>query len=86
MAMSCTQSPDYGQLQEFIEFLYRGREEELIARIEIVTLAESYDLNANLLELVGLLPPGNYNRVKLCTQLNSSLSSHGWSFAYGSVQ
>lgn len=86
MAHAATQSPDYGQLQEFVDYLYRGREDELIARIEIVTLAESYDLNRDLLELVGLLPPGRFNRVKLCTQLNSSLSSHGWSFAYGNVQ
>lgn len=81
-----TTSPDFGQFQEFIDYLFRGREEDFLPRLEVVMQAESYDLNPDLLEVVSLLPPGRYNRVKLCTQLNSSLSSHGWGYVYGTVQ
>ena len=80
------QSPDFGQLQDFVDYLFRDDGQALLARMEIVMQAESYDINPDLLEVVTLLPPGRYTRVKLCTQLNSSLSSHGWGYVYGTVE
>lgn len=76
-------SPDFGVLQEFVDGLFSDADE--IARLDIVVQAEALDLNADLLEIVSLLPPGTYTRDKLCDQFNSSLSSHGWGYYYGAV-
>lgn len=76
-------SPDFGMLQEFVDMLFASA--EFYARLDIVLQAESYGLNEELLEVVSLLPPGTYGRDRLCSQLNSSLSSHGWGYVYGAV-
>lgn len=76
-------SPDYGVLQEFIESLYSNDDAQ--TRLDIVLQAEAYGLNDDLLEIITLLPPGTYTREKVCSQLNSSLSSHGWGYYYGAV-
>lgn len=76
-------SPQYGMLQEFIESLFTT--EEALPRLDIIVQAEAFGLNSDLLEIVSLLPPGTYNREKICSQLNSSLSSHGWGYYYGAV-
>lgn len=78
-----TQSADFGQLQEFVETMYR--ETKVVPRLELVLQAEALGLNEDLVEVVNLLPPGTYTRERLCTQLNSSLSSHGWGYVYGAV-
>lgn len=70
-------------LQEFVDMLFASAESH--ARLDIVLQAESYGLNEELLEVVSLLPPGTYERDRLCSQLNSSLSSHGWGYVYGAV-
>ena len=77
------QSPDYGMLQEFVDSLYRLS--PVHSRLDIVIEAESFGLNKDLSEIVSLLPPGAYTRDRLCSQLNSSLSSHGWGYYYGAV-
>ena len=76
-------SADFGVLQQFVDDLFSSQEE--YARLDVIMQAESADLNSDLLEIVNLLPPGNYSRDKLCSQLNSSLSSHGWGYVYGAV-
>lgn len=81
--MAPEQSAHYGLLQEFVDALFLRDEE--VARIDIVVMAESYGLNEDLNEIISLLPPGIYTRVKLCSQINSSLSSHGWGYYYGTV-
>ena len=48
--------------------------------------AEILDLPADLMEIVALLPPGIYERSRLCDQLNSSLAAHGWGSLYGTVE
>ena len=78
-------SKDYGALQEFVEDLYESNPEGEYSRLEVLMQAESADLHKDLLEVITLLPPGTYGRVKLCSQLNSSLSSHGWGYVYGAV-
>ena len=78
-------SKDYGELQEFVESLFGSDEELELSRLEIVLQAESADLNKDLLEIISLLPPSRFTRTKLCSQLNSSLSSHGWGYVYGAV-
>jgi len=76
-------SPDYGVLQEFIDRLFDGREDYM--RLEVVLEGEAYGLNGELMEVLNLLPPGLYTRDRLCSQINSSLSSHGWGYVYGAV-
>lgn len=77
------QSPYYGMLQEFVNVLYETQ--EFLNRLDIVLQAETFGLNDDLLEIISLLPPGLYSRVRLCGQINSSLSSHGWGYVYGTV-
>lgn len=81
--MSREKSPDYGVLQEFIDRLFDGREDYM--RLEVVLEGEAYGLNGELMEVLNLLPPGLYTRDRLCSQINSSLSSHGWGYVYGAV-
>jgi hypothetical protein len=77
-------SPHYGELQELVNKLYRDK--KLADRIEAIVLAESYDLPADLIEVVELLPPGTYTRQRFCDQLNSIINSHAWSLVYGTVE
>ena len=81
--MAREKSPDYGVLQEFIDRLFDGREDYM--RLEVVLEGEVYGLNGELMEVLNLLPPGLYTRDRLCGQINSSLSSHGWGYVYGAV-
>ncbi len=81
--MAREKSPDYGVLQEFIDRLFDGREDNM--RLEVVLEGEAYGLNGELMEVLNLLPPGLYTRDRLCGQINSSLSSHGWGYVYGAV-
>lgn len=81
--MAREKSPDYGVLQEFIDRLFDGREDHM--RLEVVLEGEAYGLNGELMEVLNLLPPGLYTRDRLCGQINSSLSSHGWGYVYGAV-
>ena len=81
--MAREKSPDYGVLQEFIDRLFDGREDYM--RLEVVSEGEAYGLNGELMEVLNLLPPGLYTRDRLCGQINSSLSSHGWGYVYGAV-
>lgn len=81
--MAREKSPDYGVLQEFIDRLFDSRED--YTRLEVVLEGEAYGLNGELMEVLNLLPPGLYTRDRLCSQINSSLSSHGWGYVYGAV-
>ena len=81
--MAREKSPDYGVLQEFIDRLFDGREDYM--RLKVVLEGEAYGLNGELMEVLNLLPPGLYTRDRLCGQINSSLSSHGWGYVYGAV-
>lgn len=77
-------SEDYGVLQRVVNTLFE--DEEFVRRLDVVILAESYDLPADLMEIVELLPPGTYSRRSLCDQLNSSIAGHAWGQVYGTVE
>jgi hypothetical protein len=77
-------SEDYGALQRVVSTLFK--DEEFVRRLDVVILAESYDLPADLMEIVELLPPGTYSRRSLCDQLNSSIAGHAWGQVYGTVE
>ena len=77
-------SEDYGILQRLIDAVFtRG---DYVRRLDVIVLAESFDLPADLLEIVNLLPPGTYTRERLCDQLNSAISGHAWGQVYGTVE
>jgi hypothetical protein len=77
-------SEDYGTLQRLVDALFLNSSQ--IKRLDVISLAESYDLPSDLMEIVMLLPPGRYSRQKLCDQMNSALSGHGWGLLYGTVE
>ncbi|HBT94896.1 MAG TPA: hypothetical protein DEB24_01750 [Coriobacteriia bacterium] len=78
------QSEDYGLLQRLVDTLYR--EKTVVARLDVIILAEALDFPADLCEIITLLPPGRYGRQRLCDQMNSAISGHGWGMVYGTVE
>ena len=85
--MSVEPSPDYGALQSIVDDLFEGRSADFeLRRLDVVVAVESGDLPSDLQEVVNLLPPGNYTRIRLCEQLNSSINGHAWGQVYGTVE
>ena len=84
MLMNEFQSEEFGELQRLIDGLYTGR--TAVDRLDLVVQAEIIDLSPDLMEIVNLLPPGTYERQRLCDQLNSALAAHGWGGIYGTVE
>ncbi len=84
MRIGSFQADEYGELQRLVDGLYSDR--HVIDRLDLVVQAEILDLPADLMEIVTLLPPGVYERSRLCDQLNSSLAAHGWGSLYGTVE
>ncbi|HAM14452.1 MAG TPA: hypothetical protein DCP91_01015 [Eggerthellaceae bacterium] len=85
--MSVQPSPDFGALQAIVDDLFEGMpRDHTVRRLDVVIAAESGDLPADLLEVVALLPPGDYTRVRLCDQLNSAIGGHAWGQVYGTVE
>ena len=86
----------YGALQDIVDALYApfGDLDPTIAeaigakvrRLDVVLAAEAADLPEELLDIVNLLPPGDYTRARLCTQLNSAIAGHAWGQVYGTVE
>lgn len=85
--MSVEPSPAFGALQAVVEDLFEGRPRDYaVRRLDVVIAAEAGDLPADLLEIVGLLPPGTFTRQRLCDQLNSAIGGHAWGQVYGTVE
>ena len=79
-------SEDFGLLQTLVDKLFPTPAVETVRRMDVLVLAESSDLPEDLLEIVNLLPSGDYSRRALCDQLNSSLAGHAWGQVYGTVE
>lgn len=75
---------EYGELQRLVDALYAT--EETVSSVDVVVRAEMDDLAPDLVEVVELLPAGNYKRGRLCDQLNSIITAHGWGYIYGTVE
>ena len=85
--MSVEPSPSYGALQVIVDELFEGRSRDYeVRRLDVVLAAESGDLPDDLLEIVNLLPPGTFTRIRLCDQLNSAIGGHAWGQVYGTVE
>ncbi len=81
--MAVTPSPDYGIMQRLVDCIFEH--DEYVRRLDVIMLAEAFDLPDELMHIVSLLPPGTYSRISLCMQLNSSIAGHGWGLVYGTV-
>ncbi|BAK45786.1 hypothetical protein [Eggerthella sp. YY7918] len=80
-------SPYYGALQDVVDSLYTNLgKKDAVRRLDVVMAAEASDLPDDLMEIINLLPPGNYTRQRLCDQLNSAIGGHAWGQVYGTVQ
>jgi hypothetical protein len=85
--MSVQPSSDYGALQVIIDDLFEGKPRDYtVKRLDVVIAVESGDLPSDLVEIVGLLPPGAFTRQRLCDQLNSAIVGHAWGQVYGTVE
>ncbi len=84
MRIEAFQADEYGDLQRLVDGLYADC--QMADRLDLVVQAEIMDLAPDLMEIVNLLPPGSYDRTRLCDQLNSALAAHGWGGTYGTVE
>lgn len=84
MRLGSFQAEEFGELQRLVDGMFTGR--QVIDRLDLVVQAEILDLTPDLMEIVTLLPPGTYDRQRLCDQLNSALAAHGWGGTYGTVE
>lgn len=75
---------EYGELQRLVDALFAT--DEVVSRLDVVVRAEVDDLAPDLVEVVELLPSGSYRRARLCDQLNSIITAHGWGYVYGTVE
>lgn len=84
--MNTKRSPYYGALQDIVDDLYGDASIETVRRLDVIMAAEASDLPEDLMEVIKLLPPGNYTRQRLCDQMNSSVGGHAWGQVYGTVE
>lgn len=72
---------DREQIRRWLDALYRdGR---VADQIDAIVRAETFDLPADVMDIVTALPPGRYTRQRLCDQLNSAIVGRGLSRALG---
>ena len=81
-----SRSDEYGELQKLVDELYAVGPSQAVSRMDVVVRAEVDDLPEDLIEVVELLPAGRYKRARLCDQLNSIITAHGWAYVYGTVE
>ena len=81
-------SEDYGELQRLVDSLFVPgiSSAATVSRLDVELRAEILDLCADLMEVVAALPPRAYTRQRLCDQMNSILTAHGWGNVYGTVE
>lgn len=79
-------SDEYGELQKLVDELYAHGPSQSVPRMDVIVRAEIDDLSDDLMEVVNLLPAGSYKRSRLCDQLNSIVTAHGWAYVYGTVE
>ena len=77
-------SDEYGVLQEIVDESFASGEK--VTRLDLIMRAQMFDVGDDLMEVVELLPAGTYSRGRLCDQLNSIITAHGWGYVYGTVE
>ncbi len=84
MHMGMFQAEEFGDLQRLVDGLFTGRQAR--DRLDLIGQAERGALAPDLREVVTLVPPGTYDRTRLCDQINSALAAHGCGATYGTVE
>ena len=77
---------EYGELQGLVDDLYEDDPAGVVSRMDVLVRADVNDLSADLMEGVELLPAGRYKRERLCDQMTSIITAHGWAYLYGTVE
>lgn len=72
---------DREQIRRWLDALYRN--EKVVSQLDAVVRAETFDLPADMMDIVGTLPPGRYTRGRLADQLNSAIVGRGLSRQLG---
>ncbi|MBQ6411261.1 MAG: hypothetical protein IJI16_04865 [Atopobiaceae bacterium] len=72
------------ELQHLVDRLFL--QADVVSKVDVVVQAKADDLGDDLLEVVSLLPGGTYKRARLCDQLNSIVTAHGWGLVDGTVE
>ncbi|MBQ3301692.1 MAG: hypothetical protein IJH04_06080 [Eggerthellaceae bacterium] len=86
-AINAKKSPYYGMLQKVVDELFAEKPRDYtVRRLDAVIAAEGNELPRDLMEIVNLLPPGQFTRERLCVQLNSAIGGHAWGQVYGTVE
>ncbi|MGI6755000.1 MAG: hypothetical protein ACOX4F_03150 [Atopobiaceae bacterium] len=80
-----TPSEDYGELQKLVDELFQESLDGHVKRVDLVVRAEINDFSDELMEVVNLLPSGTYSRSRMCDQLNSIITAHGWGYLLGTL-
>ena len=81
-----SRSDVYGELQRLVDEVYGVNPSKSVSKVDVVVEAEVLDLGDELMEVVDLIPAGSYRRARLCDQINSIVTAHGWAFVYGTVE
>jgi hypothetical protein len=71
-------------LQQVVDALFADSTHS--SRMDAVVRAEALDVPEDLLGIIALLPPGTHSRQRMCDQLNSALTAHGWTGRYATVE
>ncbi|EHF02046.1 hypothetical protein HMPREF1008_00976 [Olsenella sp. oral taxon 809 str. F0356] len=77
---------EYGELQRLVDAVFEDAPGGMVSRMDLVLRAQLVDLPDDLAEVVELMPSGSYTRPRLCDQMNSIITAHGWGSVYGTVQ
>jgi hypothetical protein len=71
-------------IQRLVDALFR--DSLTVTRLDAVIRAEALDMPDDVRAMVALLPPGRYHRARLCDQLNSAITAHGYGGTLGTVE
>ena len=85
-AQPSMRSEAYGELQHPVDNLYKRKPSGTVTKVDVLIQAEVDDLEEDLQEVIELIPSGTYVRARLCDQINSIVTAHGWGFTYGTVE
>ena len=69
------------QIKRWLDALYRTT--PVVTQIDAVVRAETFDLPADMMDIVNVLPSGRYSRARLTDHLNSAITGRGLSRQLG---
>lgn len=80
-------SEEHGYLQRLVDELFCDDPQGTVTKMDALMRVEMDDPGEDLREVVDFLPGGgSYTRQRLCDQMNSIVTAHGWACAYGTVE